>query len=758
MWCSECNQGRYLNTATSTCDIKSCTCSNGVGSTGLTCPHHTSHHCVRCDAGYYLDAKTHQCRLNVCNCANGEATTGVACKTHGDDQCSSCEAGFHATSTAVCEPNVCQCPFGEPVSGAACKSHNVAMCESCSDPLLHVFIKAAGACAKRSVCTKDVEYEVHPGDPTTDRRCAAILECDWTLQFALTKATATSNTICAPTTPCKDSEEFEFSPPTQKTNRVCRQKVCKCAHGEPARGSKCLVETGPRTASTSHERRGTFAASEMCISCFADHHLVDGKCRKNKVCSVGTIESMPPTLTTNRECVSIQCSCEHGEGATYQEGCQVHALQKCVRCSDNHYLGLHDDQCHPLTECRSFEYEHLPPTEFTNRDCREKTCKCKNGIAAKGVHCFKHDHEFCVACKDDHALHNVDHRCYAPGKYPLRILGGFVFHDLNVTQVQEKEDKIKKVIHDKLQKDNKKITVTKVELTIRDKTSENVQLRRLSGDNEKIVEVKFLASGYGDDERTSDTAAVIFMMSVDDGTFTKELRSSMVDDGVSLSAPSPAPAPQPAVQRTPSMVEEVEKIEEVEEVEEVEEAEEAKEAKEAEETEEAEEAEEVENAEDAAEDANKDAKDEDVEEEKAYSVFSEKSDIKSDIPEDEAFSADDMYVAVTACAAVVAVAFVIAAIVACKKLKIPRAVAATPVHYDLTSVSVDAFPITHPVIPTGPKKIPNPCLYSLKDYHGPRTAGLYSNSAIEMIQLEQKRQEMRRNRFYRDHNLYNNSQ
>ncbi|CAD7957661.1 unnamed protein product, partial [Amoebophrya sp. A120] len=88
-----CADGFYL-TEDFTCELKKCTCSNGVAAEGTDCPMHNTEFCMSCDepGGYVLE--NNKCHRRHCTCEHGKERWGLPCTIDGEHQCASCDAGF----------------------------------------------------------------------------------------------------------------------------------------------------------------------------------------------------------------------------------------------------------------------------------------------------------------------------------------------------------------------------------------------------------------------------------------------------------------------------------------------------------------------------------------------------------------------------------------------------------------------------------------------------------------------------------------
>jgi len=506
------------------CNTKKCLCTNGIGSIGSNCTHHSSPSCETCNEGFELDIETKSCTLKTCTCDNGIAATGMECPKSNALKCARCNTGFHGDH---CEPNECLCDGGHAVVGALCSEHLATICDTCNSKT-H-FLRES-TCEKKTTCLPFIEFQETAGTGKTDRVCATVTNCIKDT-FLSEPANKTSNNKCSSITKCADSH-FEAIPPTRTKDRVCFEKICKCLHGSPAKGIQCPDDEYIifETETKKHTTRSTFGLSEKCIECESDYHLSGNVCKKNLVCKTGEIELAAPTTNKDRTCQPIQCTCTFGSGASFSQGCDKHGMQKCISCNNNGRYLNHQDACVAIQECRKSEYEHRRPTAFSNRICKKKQCKCENGIAAKGFRCIRNAKTICISCNENYEMGEQDQRCYLPDNHPIGINGGFVWHDTTVGEVEDTRDTLKLVIHDRLIKDVAGLVVNDVKISIHagfvvdDDDEENGALRRRRRELNSVVTIEFKATGFGS-KRTSEIASAVFEVAVRDGSFLVELKT-----------------------------------------------------------------------------------------------------------------------------------------------------------------------------------------------------------------------------------------
>ena len=515
---------RGTQTTDRICSKKVCSCTNGIGSIGSKCTHHSSPSCETCNEGFELDIETKSCTLKTCTCDNGIAATGMECPKSNTLKCARCNTGFHGDH---CEPNECLCDGGHAVVGALCSEHLATICDTCNSKT-H-FLRES-TCEKKTTCLPFIEFQETAGTGKTDRVCATVTNCIKDT-FLSEPANKTSNNKCSSITKCADSH-FEAIPPTRTKDRVCFEKICKCLHGSPAKGIQCPDDEYIifETETKKHTTRSTFGLSEKCIECESDYHLSGNVCKKNLVCKTGEIELAAPTTNKDRTCQPIQCTCTFGSGASFSQGCDKHGMQKCISCNNNGRYLNHQDACVAIQECRKSEYEHRRPTAFSNRICKKKQCKCENGIAAKGFRCIRNAKTICISCNENYEMGEQDQRCYLPDNHPIGINGGFVWHDTTVGEVEDTRDTLKLVIHDRLIKDVAGLVVNDVKISIHagfvvdNDDEENGALRRRRRELNSVVTIEFKATGFGS-KRTSEIASAVFEVAVRDGSFLVELKT-----------------------------------------------------------------------------------------------------------------------------------------------------------------------------------------------------------------------------------------
>lgn len=132
-----CNTGYHLEGLS--CVENTCTCpysTTGLGEIGPKCPSNMSNYCSttnQCVEGYYLNNNNNSCDENECTCNNGVGATGISCPTNGTEQCINCNTGYYLQDGA-CLPNQCTCLLGTGATGTACPFNGQHKCiEPCND-------------------------------------------------------------------------------------------------------------------------------------------------------------------------------------------------------------------------------------------------------------------------------------------------------------------------------------------------------------------------------------------------------------------------------------------------------------------------------------------------------------------------------------------------------------------------------------------------------------------------------------------------
>jgi len=134
-----------------------CTCSNGNGATGTSCPTHNTEKCSDCNTGYKMENNV--CIENVCNCGVGPPYTGAACPVDGAQGCESCYSGYHhdvRSSGDSCVENVCTCGNGPGHTGPACPVNGVRGCASCNSGYTHIKLSNGDICHPSSYLVPSV--------------------------------------------------------------------------------------------------------------------------------------------------------------------------------------------------------------------------------------------------------------------------------------------------------------------------------------------------------------------------------------------------------------------------------------------------------------------------------------------------------------------------------------------------------------------------------------------------------------------------
>ena len=166
--CASCDSGRYLK-GDGTCALKACTCSNGTGATGTSCPSNGNAKCKSCNRGYKLSGgscgKIVNCQwsgwsdwseCSSCHDGTQTATRTVAVKAqNGGKGCSGkssksqdCSPGCSAFWTGCYSHHSCSKGLRDKCIKAKCKAKGLSMTdfERCSTGWTDWYSKFKGHC------------------------------------------------------------------------------------------------------------------------------------------------------------------------------------------------------------------------------------------------------------------------------------------------------------------------------------------------------------------------------------------------------------------------------------------------------------------------------------------------------------------------------------------------------------------------------------------------------------------------------------
>lgn len=304
------------------------------------------------------------------SCAEGHYDHGGTCEA-----CSGCEDGTYESGPACAGTEDTTCSDCDPACGT-CDGGNSADCLSCAEGYYDSdgTDPPTGSCVAWQICDPDTQYESEAGSSTSDRTCAALQECDAESEYESTPPTSTTDRECAPCSERCDgcdgpehsdcsscasgywmngsvcdawsecgAQEYEAFAPSSTVDRVCRDcdETCDGCDGSTA---------------------------SDCTACAAEHYAnVDtgGECTPWSVCGDAEYEEAEPSESADRSCGDCHSACE--------EGCVGPTAAECTTCASGFWQDTETDACVALTICGSGEFESVPPTETSDRECAAVT-------------------------------------------------------------------------------------------------------------------------------------------------------------------------------------------------------------------------------------------------------------------------------------------------------------------------------------------------------------------------------------------------
>ena len=226
-------------------------------------------------------------------------------------------------------------------------------------------------CVPFTICEPSSQYETKPATLATDRTCAPRSRCGAT-GYEISPGTVTTDRVCAPLTACRSPESYSPIGPTATSDRACVPTAPGCRHPDRFVGyvdagfGKVSFQSGcepcPQGTTTWHGP-SVYAAvhrNDQCvlIANATPPGVVEGVSFFNRaahaadtsrniseavelctVCAVGSVESSPCTLTTDRRCHVIAPKVDE-EAAVFM----IHAAAPPpVTCNPGFFLNNYDD-------------------------------------------------------------------------------------------------------------------------------------------------------------------------------------------------------------------------------------------------------------------------------------------------------------------------------------------------------------------------------------------------------------------------------
>ena len=285
------------------------------------------------------------------------------------------------------------------------------------------------------------QYEVANSSASSDRVCRNIAPCSVGTSYETQAPSATSDRVCSALTACL-SNEYESTPATATSDRKCADAACPPAHYrlsvDPAVPKHCTMwqacsldsfEARAPSSTTDRVCTPTTECNQNEYELQTPTASADRACGSCTVCGEGFKQITACSVDSDAVCE--RCSCRPGSflSDTCTDGldngvcapCQSCALgyfrragcddgvqdATCMRCSScvpgEEYAArpcteTSDVQCEPITSCNqehflrddsasaqgdetwiSTEYEKVPPTPTSDRECAKYSPPCQPG-------------------------------------------------------------------------------------------------------------------------------------------------------------------------------------------------------------------------------------------------------------------------------------------------------------------------------------------------------------------------------------------
>eukprot|EP00054_Salpingoeca_dolichothecata_P002959 m.24654 g.24654 ORF g.24654 m.24654 type:complete len:1139 (+) comp13424_c0_seq3:110-3526(+) len=298
--------------------------------------------CADCDGitEYSTSANVDSCST-VKNCGPGSYQTQSPSSTR-DRSCQSCTLNTNyqdGTNKGVCKPVSTCDPGTRELTAPSLTSDR--KCISCELGKTFSTSSNAAGCIAVTTCTDGVTFETVRPTLSSDRECAACLNCP-NNKFEKQACTITSNTVCNGCSEC-EADEYITAECTSDKDTECA--TCKKCGAEEYESVLCQGET-----------------NTQCTSCrvCTDQEYETADCTRtsNRQCApllqcdpLTEFETRAPTKTSNRQCLELG------------------------NCKANEYESIpatetSDRTCGPLLVCQAGFFESLAPTATSNRQCQ----------------------------------------------------------------------------------------------------------------------------------------------------------------------------------------------------------------------------------------------------------------------------------------------------------------------------------------------------------------------------------------------------
>ena len=402
--CTTCNSSQFSTGGTSQCQTKQCSCSNGVGKSGVQCSTHGAQQCKSCNAGFGFDgsncvkctgnkqstggtlnacarcsdgqrpnADNSACIANVCQCTTAgassaaHAATGASCATHGMDKCKSCPPGYKLVNhqCTKCDANTFSNKTANVASTCtACPANHVSPQGSTSSSQCKTTCSCNnGQAADGNVCVANQNKckNCRAGHKLVSGQCVPCAAGFYSANAASTSAT------------CIKCDQWKHSAAGAST---CIQNNCTCARGTPATGTGCTSHNG-----------------HICKSCdsASEHVNASSKCAQNicKTCIGGT-------TAVGADCTAHDTSMCSSCGM----GRYLDSFKQCAFCPAGSFSVKTANTANQCTQCPTGH--HSAPGSIQANDC----VKCQCPFGTPGTLCTKQASVKCSACPDSKYAHS----------------------------------------------------------------------------------------------------------------------------------------------------------------------------------------------------------------------------------------------------------------------------------------------------------------------------------------------------------------
>ena len=327
------------------CEINECVCPYGTPSGWVICPSNGTIHCRSCNRTTHWLNDSICVPLTTCNATQYQS---IADYNTADRVCSNlttCNATqyistnhTYTTDRQCSDVTICNSTIQyESEAYSKYTNRECSPLTQCANDTYYRTGSAAGTCELKKICNTS-QYQVSPGNITTDRMCGYITDhCNTNTWESLAPIPGVSNRVCLSPTNCVEKMVTNF---TNITDRLCANwTVC--------------------------------TENEWQVSNVVKETNTDRNCSTHKICSVDEWEENPGNSANDTDCETLTL-CNSSQRQYEVVSPNATRNRECAKCDDDSCIG-----CMTPSDCNYDRNAliHYEDTEISTPNvCSEKTC------------------------------------------------------------------------------------------------------------------------------------------------------------------------------------------------------------------------------------------------------------------------------------------------------------------------------------------------------------------------------------------------